>query len=305
MNKIVVIGSLNMDIVVEVERLPNIGETMHGKDLYYFIGGKGANQAVAAARMGNPTLLLGCVGQDSYGKQIRNILAQEETLIIDKIGHMKDTSTGLAFIYKTKEDNAITIIGGANQEISVAYIDKHKKEIQEASIVLLQLEIPIPIIEHIVALTKSLGVKTILNPAPYQTLPKSILQNIEYITPNETECAAMLGVASLDTINLQQALVAWEQEYQTKVIVTMGKAGAVYLEDNSIVSIPAPAVKVVDTTGAGDTLNGILAYSLAQGQPLQEALTLAVCGASLATQSLGAQSGMPTLKEINEYTSTE
>ncbi|MDR1781896.1 MAG: ribokinase [Bacilli bacterium] len=285
MKKVIVVGSVNIDVVYKVDKLPQLGESIRGYDLMKLPGGKGLNQAIACKRVYEETIFLGCLGDDT--NLLKNVLLKDK--INDKYLLKSNTSTGTAIITLTNHDNTIVVIPGANDEVSIEYIKDNISLFTKDSIVLLQNEIPQETNEFIIDYCYNNGIEVIYNPAPARLIDKELLKKISYFTPNETEARTIFNDDNLENII---------KAYPKKVIITIGDKGVIYY-DNEIVNIKAKKVDVVDTTGAGDTLNGILCAYLAQGYSLKDALTFATKGASIACLSLGAQAGMPS-KEIIE-----
>jgi len=298
--KIVVLGSLNIDMVMTAQRLPVIGETVHGDHIQYMMGGKGLNQAVAASRMDISTSIIGCVGDDSFGEQIKTGLAKEKldtSSIIRKEGNF----TGTATVFITNNDNAIMVIAGANDICDISVVDEHIDLIKEADVLLTQLEIPMETVEYALQKAKKFGVKTILNPAPYKELAPRLFDYIDYLTPNETEFEGLIGKKFHSSEELEQKMFEWSNKHNVHLIVTRGSTGSSYIEDGKVFTVPSIQVNVVDTTGAGDTFNGILAYGIAEGKNLRDAVRMAGIGVSLSVTALGAQSGMPSIDELEAY----
>lgn len=301
MKKILVLGSLNIDLTMQVERLPKIGETIHGKSIDYLIGGKGANQAVAASRIADGVALVGCVGADTFGEKILKHLS-EEKLDLSHVVTKQAIFTGMASIFKTELDNAIVVIPGANDWCTEDMVDRYAQEIKQADVLLLQLEIPLNTVIYAAKVAHQAGVKVILNPAPYYDLPDQVLYDIDYITPNDSEFAGLYGSDLRTAAMLENAMIEWQASHPTtRLIVTRGSEGSSYVEKAAIVTQKAKSVSVVDTTGAGDTYNGILAVALAEGKTLEEAVHWANQGAALSIQKFGAQGGMPTRAELEAH----
>ena len=298
MKNIVVVGSLNMDLVIEVDRVPKVGETIKGESMNYLIGGKGCNQAVAASRLGNKVKMIGCIGDDSFGNEILNHL-KKDGVNVDSIKKVDNISTGIATIFKMKYDNSIIVIPAANNYCSKELIDENIDVIKNADILITQLEIPIETVEYVLKIAKENGVKTILNPAPAREISNDILKNVDFITPNETEFEVILG-RELKSINeLEEAMIYWQNENKlTKLVVTRGKDGSSYVEDNKVKTINTIEVEVIDTTGAGDTFNGALAHGITNELLMDDAITFAGIAASLSVTKFGAQTGMPEIKEV-------
>lgn len=300
MKKIVVLGSLNIDIVVTTERMPILGETIHGDQIHYMMGGKGANQAVAASRMGISTSLVGCVGNDTFGDKILEHLSKE-ALDISSIKREKNVFTGIATVFNIQNNNAIVVIPGSNDCCDKRVVEENIERIKQADVLLTQLEIPLETIEFALRIAKENGVKTILNPAPYKESASRLFKYLDYLTPNETEFESMIGRKIVDSEHLETEMLEWSKKNNMKLIVTRGSQGSAFIDNGKVYTVPCLNVDVVDTTGAGDTFNGILAYAIAEENNLREAVTLAGIGASLSVTALGAQSGMPSIAEINKH----
>ena len=290
MKKIAVIGSINMDLTCKADRHPGKGETISGRDLQYVPGGKGANQAVAAARLGGDVTMFGCVGDDSFADVlIQNLNDQGvHTKWIQKVPGI---SSGTAMITVAEGDNSIVVIPGANQCVTPAYLESVREEILEADIVVLQNEIPAETVAAAVELAHSHGKTVIYNPAPVRPLEEAVMAKISYLTPNEHEAALLFS----NEDDLHTLL----EKQQGKLIVTLGGDGAAAWADGEVLEIPARKANVVDTTGAGDTFNGAFAYALAKDDPVADALRFANVAASLSTEGFGAQGGMPTADQVN------
>lgn len=282
---ITVVGSINMDLVVGTERFPKQGETVLG-NLYTTVpGGKGANQAVAAARLGDQVHIVGAVGSDAFGTQLLDGLEKEQ---INTQGVKKTNgASGIANILLSEGDNRIIVVPGANHELTKSDIDAQKKVIEKSSLVILQLELPIPVVEYTLQLAKELGVPVILNPAPAGGFTEAMKQ-ADFLTPNETEAEELFGTN-------------WELElerYPNRMVVTLGKNGARYFDGDKHVTVEGFPTQAVDTTGAGDTFNGALAVALAEGSKFKEAVRFANAAASLSVEKFGAQGGMPNRTEV-------
>ncbi|WP_430598168.1 ribokinase [Enterococcus sp. AZ177] len=299
MNKVIVLGSINMDMVMETDRLPKVGETLLGQSIDYYVGGKGANQAVAAARVGAKVSLIGKIGDDTFGSKVYKHLEQEK-IDVSGVTSEKNIFTGVASIFKLKEDNAIVVLPGANmllQDIETNLTENVKSD----DILLTQLEIPIETVQKGLSLAKAKGAVTILNPAPYDEKVIDMLPVVDIITPNETEFEGLLGYSITDEGQFEKEMLNWSRTHKTQLIVTRGRDGISYTTENEVITIPAKEVTVVDTTGAGDTFNGILAACLAKEMTVSEAIQLAGKGATLSVTKLGAQTGMPTLEDIDLF----
>ncbi|WP_313344476.1 ribokinase [Sedimentibacter sp.] len=290
MGKIVVVGSINADMVFTSNIRPKAGETVLGNTFSLIPGGKGANQAVAAAKLGAESFMVGCVGNDSNGEfSINNLKSMG--VKTDCVEILNDISTGVANIVVAENDNSIIVIAGANIHLTEDIIDKYKDVILSADMVLMQLEIPISTVEYTLNLCSQNNVKVLLNPAPAAKLNSNIINKATYITPNEHELKLLFGEKNIDDILKQ---------HPNKLIVTMGSKGVKYFDGQEIKRIPSYEVEVVDTTGAGDTFCGSLGSALVRGESLEEAIRFANRAAGFSITKLGAQSGMPTLKQLDD-----
>ncbi len=288
--KIAVIGSINMDMTARAEKIPEKGETILADSVTYVPGGKGANQAVAAARLGGDVTMYGCVGDDAFGRQlIDNFKANG--VRAEHIDLLPGVSSGLAMIVVAENDNVITVIPGANQFVTPDYIDRHMAEIEQADLFLFQNEIPMETITYAASYLSSKGKTIIYNPAPAKKAPKELVTYSSYLTPNEHEARIVLD-------DLKSPLESLLFQYEPKLIVTLGSKGIASASGSSVLSLPAKKVSIVDTTGAGDTMNGAFAYALSVGMSFEESLDFANTAAGLSIQKAGAQAGMPTLEEV-------
>lgn len=284
--KLAVIGSINMDQVVTTERIPQKGETLHGNDLNYIPGGKGANQAVAMARLGAQVTMFGCVGDDDNGRKLIENLKREQ-VDTSRIGIVKDTPTGLAVITVAENDNVIVVIPGANAKVDRAYIDSISDSLTAYDLVVLQHEIPQDTVQYAIEYCAAHKIPVVLNPAPARAVPSEIVEKVSYLTPNEHEAAIIFGEDTTAEAHLKQ--------YPEKLIITQGSKGvSVCTKDGEVVTVPAYKAQVVDTTGAGDTLNGAFCVRIAAGDAILDALRYANAAAGLSVESFGAQGGMPT-----------
>ena len=290
--KISVIGSINMDQTVTAERIPLKGETLHGDTLSYIPGGKGANQAVAMARLGADVEMFGCVGDDSHGQALIDNLA-EKGVKTGNIRKIAGVPTGLAIITLGENDNTIIVVAGANRKVDCEYVDSIKEDLLKSDYVVLQHEIPEATVEYVVNICHENGIKIVLNPAPAREVKKEVLEKITWLTPNEHEAKILFGA---DT-NTEELLKA----YPEKLVITLGSDGvAAAKKDGTIIHVPVRPAKVADTTGAGDTLNGAFCTMLAENADLEIALRFANTAASLSTEKFGAQTGMPTREEVEK-----
>ncbi len=290
MSEIVVVGSINTDLVFVSQKRPKAGETILGDEFLTIPGGKGANQAVASAKLGKDVSIIGCVGNDIYGeKMLKNFIANGvDTSMIEVL----DISTGVAGIMVDNEDNSIVVIPGANKLLSKAMIDKHMDVLKGAKVVILQLEIPMDVIEYVIDICHQNHIISILNPAPARKVPEHLIEKVSYLTPNEHEAVEIFGKQAIDDLLKQ---------YPNKLIITQGDQGVVFFDGQCKRHIASLSVDVVDTTGAGDTFNGALATCLVSGQPLLEAIEYANKVAAISITKYGAQGGMPTREDVERW----
>lgn len=299
--KIVVVGSSNTDMTVQTERVPRPGETVLGGLFYTAQGGKGANQAVAAARLGGEVCFVAKVGGDSFGEE--SIKAyRKEGIDTSLVGRSERAASGVALIMVDgKGENSIAVASGANAELSVEDIVAAEECIKGAQIVLMQLETPIETIAYAARLAAEAGVKAVLNPAPAATLPKSLYKHLYMITPNETEAELLTGIAVTDIESAAAAADVLAERGVKVVIITLGSKGAFVREASNRYLVPGQKVKAVDTTAAGDTFNGALCVALAEGAELVDAVDFANKAAAIGVTRRGAQPSIPTRVEIKQY----
>lgn len=286
--KVVVVGSINLDLVVQAERFPRVGETMFGTDSKMLPGGKGANQAVAAARLGAEVTMIGCVGKDAYGEIVLKNF--EENRVDTSCIRQVSEPTGVAYITIAENDNSIILVQGANACVNRSLIDDYKKQILAADIVIAQCEIPIATIEYLIDFCAENNVCLVLNPAPTPEIAPECLAKVTFLTPNEIE------INQLFKQDAQSVL----QEHPNQIIMTYGAKGVRFYDGNKLVEVPSYKVPVVDTTGAGDTFNAAFAVSYAKDHVLEQAINFANLAASKTVQGLGAQSAMPRIEELIE-----
>lgn len=297
---IVIIGSLNMDIVIEADRQPQMGETILGNKITFLPGGKGANQAVAVARLGARTAMIGAVGNDAFGQQLIASL-DREGIDTSAIKTVDGEVTGLASILLAEGDNCIVCIPGANAHCTPEDIDRNLSIIEESDMILLQMEIPLDTIRYAITTAKRLGKRVILNPAPAQPLPDDVLQQVDYLTPNLSELQILLDTTEGDVGELVQQLLARKVDH---VVVTLGDEGAMFAGQEGVEGkVSSHKVDVVDTTGAGDAFNAGLAFALATNKSLHDAVVFANATAALSVLKYGAQNGMPVLEAVMEFMS--
>ncbi|MDO8928133.1 MAG: ribokinase [Bacteroidota bacterium] len=297
--KILIVGSSNTDMVIKTHNFPAPGETILGGRFLMNAGGKGANQAVAAARLGGMVTFVGKIGDDIFGKQAVQQL-EDEGINVDFVAVDPENPSGVALITVDKKgENSIVVAPGSNGTLSAADFDKAIAELYESEYVLMQLEIPIPTVEHIARMAAIKQKKVVLNPAPAAALTDELLQNLYIITPNETEAELLTGIKVTDESSALKAASALNEKGVEIVIITMGSAGAFLLANGNSEIIKAPKVEAVDTTAAGDTFNGALVVALSEGKTIQESIVFANKAAAISVTRIGAQSSVPFRKEIS------
>ncbi len=299
--KIVVVGSVNTDMVVKSQRIPGTGETVTGGTFFMPAGGKGANQAVAAARLGAQVTLVAKVGDDIFGHQaIENF--KKEGIVTDHILLDRENATGVALILVDEAgENCISVAPGANFALTPADVDAAADVIRKADVVLLQLEIPMPVVEHVAALAAEAGVPVILDPAPAAALPDGLLPNVSVLTPNESEAERLTGIAVTDEASARRAAARLLESGARQVIVTLGTKGALLVGPETDALIPSYEVQAVDSTAAGDAFNGGLAAALAAGDVLEDAVRQATMVGALSVTRMGAQPSLPTAEELRQF----
>lgn len=283
---ITVIGSINVDMVTTTALVPEQGQTVAGKDFQIKPGGKGANQAVAAARLGADVNMIGKVGQDAYGEEMLRVLT-EENVTASMVEAAPGVSTGTANIIVSNQDNRIIVVPGANHEVTPAYVERFTEEILKSDLVLVQFEIPLETVRYILDLCSKHKIPVVVNPAPAAELPDEYWRKATYITPNETEAAQLFSKP--------------DAELRQKLIITKGEQGVIYYENDREKQLPAYTVQPVDTTGAGDTFNGAFCVALSEGKSVEAAIDFANAAAALSIQKFGAQAGMPTHNEVLQF----
>ncbi|GAB1800651.1 ribokinase [Priestia megaterium] len=279
-----------MDLVVTSNIRPGAGETVLGESFKTVPGGKGANQAVAAARLGADVSMIGCVGEDHYGKAILENF-KSNGVSVKNVKPVTDLDSGTAHIILAEGDNSIVVVKGANDYITPDYVEKAKEKIKDADIVLIQQEIPEETVEYVAQLCQELKVPLLLNPAPARPLKAEVIEQVSYITPNEHEAELLFEGKEKEEVLKQ---------FPNKLFITEGKQGVRYFNGEKEVLVPSYQVETVDTTGAGDTFNAALAVALAERMGFEKGIQFANRAASLSVTKFGAQGGMPTRKEVEE-----
>jgi ribokinase len=288
MIKMTVIGSSSMDLVVTASKRPNKGETIIGESFKTVPGGKGANQAVAAARLGAEVYMVGCVGGDGFGEEVVNNFISNG-VVTTYVEPVTRSETGTAHITLADGDNSIIVVKGANNYVTPDFVEKAIDVIRESDIVLIQQEIPEETVEYVTEICYANQVPLLLNPAPARPISKTVIEKATFITPNEWEASVLF-----ENKDIHEAL----KELPNKLLVTEGKNGVRYYDGDKEVLVPAYVVEAVDTTGAGDTFNAAFAVAIAEGKSIEESIRFANRAASLSVTKFGAQGGMPTREEV-------
>lgn len=299
MKKIVVLGSSNTDLVVRAQRMPEAGETVLGDKFVMAAGGKGANQAVAVARLGGDVQFIAKLGCDMFGdKAVEGYKA--EGLDASTILRDESAPSGVALI--TVDDNAencIVVAPGANNKLSCSDVEAMRAYIEGAQYLLMQLEVPMEVVEYAASIAHAAGVKVVLNPAPAAEISAELLSKLELITPNRTEIQLLTGVAVSDLESAERAAKVLLERGVRKVVVTLGSMGALVCDGEQFVHVQARKVEPVDTTAAGDTFNGAMCVALCEGAPLAEAVRFATAASSIAVTRFGAQPSIPSREEVD------
>jgi ribokinase len=297
MGRVFVAGSINMDVVATADRHPKVGETVAGREVLYFPGGKGANQAVAASRLGAKTTLIGRLGRDAFGAELRAFLTAQGV----DLGSVReaDTHSGTAIITVAASDNTIVVIPGSNGQVSAD--DVANVPLAKGDIAVSQFEIPLPTIAAFFQRARAAGATTMLNPAPAQKMSGELLALVDILVLNETELGFLAGM-ELSEDDEAARIIAVARKLQARtdqtICITLGKRGVLALAASEEFAVPGRVVRAVDTTGAGDCFVGALASQLADGTPLRAALAFANAAASISVQRMGAGPSMPTAAEV-------
>ena len=295
---VVVVGSLNMDLVMRTPRVPVGGETLHGHEFSTLPGGKGANQAVACARLGAKVAMIGQVGNDGFGTTLRDGLAADG---IDVNGVLQTSAVGTGVAMILVEDigqNRIVLAAGANGALTPDDIDAQTALIGGAAMVVLQLEVPMPVVERAIAIAHSAGVPVLLNPGPAKPLAEALWSQIDLLIPNESEAELLSGIAVTDAASAYTAARVFRQRGVKCVLITLGANGVAVVDDAGERHLPAHVVKAVDTTAAGDTFIGGLSAGLVEGMAMDEAVALGQRASALCVTRHGAQPSIPYRREI-------
>lgn len=295
---ILVVGSSNTDMVINSPHLPAPGETILGSSFFMNPGGKGANQAVAAARLGGKVTFICKTGNDIFGKQAAGIF-ENEGIDISYLIEDPDNPSGVALItVDDKAENTIVVALGSNATLNPADLEHSKNVIENAAIVLMQLEIPIDSVKYVAEVARERNIKVILNPAPACELSDEILKNVSVIIPNENEAEVLTGIKVDGIDTAKEAAKKLSSKGIETVIITLGPKGALVYHDGKFEHVKSVEVKAVDTTAAGDIFNGAFAVALSEGKELNEAVTFACKAAAISVTRKGAQASAPYKKEI-------
>ena len=301
--KIVVIGSSNVDLIIKGDKIPKQGETVLGGTFYKAAGGKGANQAVAASRAGGEVSFISCVGNEYGDESIEGF--RKDGINVDYVKKDPDVATGIALILVDKNgENSISVASGANLSLTVSDIQKAQQIIKDADVLLMQLEIPIEVIEEAARIASSVGVKTILNPAPAQPISDELLKCVSILTPNESETELLTGMeVKNETDAIKAASIILEKGVEV-IIITLGSKGALLATKDETRIISGHKVKAKDTTAAGDVFNGALAIAIAENKSIDEAIRFANAAAAVSVTRMGAQPSAPKREEIEDMLSS-
>ena len=301
MQKLTVLGSINADHVIQVPHFPQPGETLSGQNYHIVYGGKGANQAVAAARLGAKVDFIACIGEDKIGLEMKQAF-QKDGINTDSIATIQSETTGIAMIQVADSgENSIVISAGANAHLTTDIVDKFKQKILDADALLMQLETPLDAIIYATKIAKQAGKHTVLNPAPAKALPDELLAQLTMITPNETEAEVLTGVKVVDEQSAAQAAAVFHQKGVAIVLITLGAKG-VFISHNALQKIiPGFRVQAKDTTAAGDTFNGALVTALLEQKSLEEAIQFAHAAAAISVTRFGSQTSIPSRQETLDF----
>ncbi|WP_017187513.1 ribokinase [Alkalibacillus haloalkaliphilus] len=286
--KVTVIGSINMDLVSQAERFPDQGETLLGTDFQTIPGGKGANQAVAASKLGAEVTMVGCVGDDTFGQPLVTHLKDQGIFNVN-VEPVTHVPTGVAQITVAEQDNTIIVVPGANAHVTPEIVRQNETAIQNSDVLLLQFEIPLESVEEAIKIANQYNTTVVLNPAPMQPVPLKLLEKVDFLTPNEHELTELL-----DTEEKKR----FYEQYREKFFVTQGSAGVQFVEGGKETIVPSYNVEVKDTTGAGDTFNGGFSVALAEGKSYSDACRFGNAAAAISVSQFGAQTGMPDREDV-------
>jgi ribokinase len=301
MSKILVVGSINMDLVTRVSKTPKIGETIFGSDFKQIPGGKGANQAVSMARLGADVSMIGMVGADSFGETLLNGM-KKDGVDISGIGKCNEIPTGIATIIVDDDaNNSIIVVSGANFELTKEDLEKNRLLYEKSDFIVHQLETPMDAVEYSMKLSKELGKVTILNPAPAKFLSDEIIKNVDYLLPNETELEILTGMEIKNREDILRASQKMMDKGVKKLIVTLGSKGALYVDKDGVREYGVYKVESLDTTAAGDSFIGGFVSTLSNGGSIEEAMDFAAKVGAITVTREGAQTSLPTLEEVLNF----
>ncbi|QLB42128.1 MULTISPECIES: ribokinase [Mannheimia] len=305
MKKLTVLGSINADHVISVPYFAKPGETLTGHSYHIAYGGKGANQAVAAARLGAKVSFIGCIGDDDIGKAMKTEF-EKDGINTRPIKSIANEMTGIAMIQVAESgENSIVISAGANGYLDEAVVAEFESEIAQADYLLMQLETPLLAIIQAAKIAKNSNTQVVLNPAPARELPDELLSLLDMITPNETEAEILTGIKVVDEASAKQAAQIFHQKGIQKVLITLGSKGVFVSENGQGEIVAGFRVNAVDTTAAGDTFNGGLVTAMLEDKPLDEAIRFAHAAAAISVTRKGAQSSIPTRQETLDFLSQQ
>lgn len=297
MKNIVVIGSINMDLITQTDRLPKMGESVEGRSFARAHGGKGGNQACAAARLGGRVTMLGCVGDDMFGKELIQGL-EEKGIDGHRIKVCENIESGTASITIYKGDNSIIAIPGANAKVTKEYIIANQDILKKVNLLILQLEIPMETVEYLISYGAEKGIPVMLNAAPAARFSEDLFEKLDYLIVNETECEFYTDISVNDIETAKMGLKRLKHKNAKNIIVTLGEKGSVYNMGSEIIHEPAMKVKAVDSTAAGDTFIGAVAVALLEGKNIREAVAFGTKASSIVVTRMGAQTSIPTREEV-------
>lgn len=297
MKKIVVVGSINMDVVIRVPHIPAVGETVLASSQSLYGGGKGANQAIAASRLGGSVYMIGRLGDDAYGNKLRSALT-ESGVNARGVEFDSEAPTGTAYIYVSdKGENNIVVNPGANGKVDIDQIKRYEQLFEGAEYCVIQMEIPIDTVEYVIALCKEKNIKVMLNPAPAHLLNDEAFKDLYMLLPNETE----LAILCEDNGNLEEMAENLHEAGIHNVIVTLGEKGCMLVNDDGVKHFPAPPFSPVDTTAAGDSFVAGITVGLSEGMDLEKAIRFASYAAGVTISKEGAQASLPDRKTVDSY----
>lgn len=305
MKNLTVIGSINADHVISVPYFAKPGETLTGHSYHIAYGGKGANQAVAAARLGVKVSFIGCIGNDDIGRAMKTAFEQDG-INTQSIKTIPNAMTGIAMIQVAESgENSIVISAGANGHLDETVVAEFQSEITQADCLLMQLETPLPAIIQAAKIAKENNTQVVLNPAPARALPDELLSLLDMITPNETEAEILTGIKVVDELTASQAAAIFHQNGIEKVLITLGSKGVFISEKGGGSIVPGFRVQAVDTTAAGDTFNGALVTAILEEKSLAEAIRFAHAAAAISVTRKGAQPSIPARQEVLDFLSEQ